>query len=78
MIVRSDPKARENFENLDFCQPPRAFSESSVLHVFNGPGLVFGLSIFADFTHPCDFGNTQKDLVQKTIAFSCLPRGVQV
>jgi len=57
VIVRSDPKARELLKNLVFWPAPKAFSESSVFANFNGPGLVFGLSFLAGFTHPYGLEN---------------------
>ena len=67
VIVRSDPKARELLKNLDFPGPKWLFQKAVFLYVFNGPGLVFGLSIFADFTHPYDLGNPPQGLVQKPV-----------
>jgi len=57
VIVRSDPKARETLKTLVFWPAPEAFSESNVFANFNGPGLVFGLSFLAGFTHPYGLEN---------------------
>ena len=76
MIVRSDPKARELWKILDFSYFPKAFSESSVCKIFNGPGLLFALSIFADSTRPNDLENPPDDSVQKSLQFYASPRGV--